>query len=104
MIQDMEHLRVGSHFAKQHADIQKTWADVEELRTAVGDSFPLLKQEVESLRNSVAATATKFEDCDRAVNAVTNKLRQQSQGSTCPETGTSRYVVDRRLGRVKIEN
>ena len=75
IIQDMEYVRVGSHFAKQYADIRKTWADVEELRTAVGDSCLLLKQEVELLRKSVAATVAKFEACDRAVNAVYDKLR-----------------------------
>ena len=64
----------------------------------MGDSCLLLKQEVELLRKSIAATVAKFEACDRAVNAVYDKLRQQSQGSTSPETGTSRDVVDMEIG------
>ena len=136
IIQDIGYLRVGfdQHSAKQHSDIQKTWANVEQLRTAVVNSSFSLNQEVELLRNTVAATAAKFEDCDRAVNAAKDELRglaskvrslegistrlfgvlkgqaaeidrlkgivlrlsgdpnQQSQGSTSPETRTSRDV------------
>ena len=101
---------------------------------AVGTSSFSLNQEVELSRNTVAATAAKFEDCDRAVNAANDESRslaskfrrlegistqlfeilkgkaaeldrlkgillrlsgdpnQQSQGSTSPETRTSRDV------------
>ena len=85
----IEYVRVGSHFAKQYTGIQEAWANVEELRAAVGDSCLLLKQEVELLRKSVAATVAKFEACDRAVNAVYHKLRQQSQGSSSSGTEIS---------------
>ena len=136
ILQDIGYLRVGfdQHSAKQHTDIQKTWANVEQLRTAVGINSLLLNREVESSRKTVAATAANFKHCDRAVNAANEELRglasrvhwlegistrlfrtlegqaaeidrlkgimlrlgkdpnQQSQGSTSPETGTSRDV------------
>ena len=42
---------------------------------AVGTSSFSLNQEVELSRNTVAATAAKFEDCDRAVNAANDESR-----------------------------
>ena len=77
LIQDIGYLRVGfdKHSAKQHSDIQKMWANVEHLRMAVGTSSFSLKQEVELSRNTLAATAAKFKDCDRAVNTANDELR-----------------------------
>ena len=58
IIQDIGYLRVGfdQHSAKQHTDIQKMWANVEQLRTTVGNKSFL------------------FEDYNRAVNAANDEL------------------------------